>query len=124
MGVIIGEPTGVTFKKWFNPRQAIDGALAWSFGHQDAFHLHADYLFHNRTALQIDRNRIPFYYGIGARFKFETENKFGIRFPLGVTFFILEAPIDLFLEIVPILNLAPATDLDLNAAIGARYYFH
>ncbi len=124
IGVILGEPTGISLKKWTDNRHAIDGAIAWSFGNEDAFHLHADYLFHNFRAIRIDRSTIPFYYGIGARFKFENENKFGVRFPLGVTLFIREAPIDLFLEIVPILDLAPSTDLNLNAAIGARYYFH
>jgi hypothetical protein len=124
LGVIIGEPTGISFKKWMNTSQALDGAVAWSFGHEDAFHLHLDYLFHNRRLIIIDRNVIPFYYGIGGRFKFGDSNTFGIRFPLGLTVFIVEAPIDLFLEVVPIMNLAPETDLDLNAAIGARYYFH
>lgn len=123
VGVILGEPTGVSLKKWVNNKHAIDGALAWSFGDNDAFHIHADYLFHNRRSLQVDRSTIPFYYGIGFRLKFEDESKFGVRFPLGVTLFIVEAPIDLFFEIVPILNLAPSTDLDFNAAIGARYYF-
>ncbi|NTV84909.1 MAG: hypothetical protein HGA23_11530, partial [Bacteroidales bacterium] len=123
LGVIIGEPTGISFKKWTNKNQAFDGAVAWSFGHQDAFHLHLDYLFHNRRLIIIDRNVIPFYYGIGGRFKFADSNTFGIRFPLGITVFIVEAPIDLFLEVVPVMNLAPETDLDLNAAIGARYYF-
>lgn len=124
LGVIIGEPTGISFKKWMNKSQAIDGALAWSFGDKDALHLHADYLFHNRRLLHIDQHSIPFYYGVGGRFRFEDNNTFGIRFPLGLTFFLVEVPIDLFVEIVPIMNLAPETDLDLNVAIGARYYFH
>lgn len=124
LGVIIGEPTGISFKKWVNRWQALDGALAWSLGEKDALHLHADYLFHNRRLIHIDKHSIPFYYGIGGRFRFEDNNTFGIRFPLGLTFFLVELPIDLFVEIVPIMNLAPETDLDLNVAIGARYYFH
>jgi hypothetical protein len=123
LGVILGEPTGISFKTWLNKNQAIDAAAAWSFGGNDAFHIHGDYLFHNRTLLKFDRSTIPLYYGIGARLRFQDDNKFGVRFPLGVTFFIREAPIDVFLELVPILNLAPATEFDLNGAIGARYYF-
>jgi hypothetical protein len=123
LGIIIGEPTGLSFKKWTSKTQAFDAALAWSFEGDNAFHLHGDYLIHNFHSLRIDRSSIPFYYGIGFRLKFEDENKFGVRFPLGVTLFIREAPIDLFLEIVPILNLAPSTDMDLNIAFGARYYF-
>ena len=124
LGIILGEPTGVSFKKWLNKDHAVDAAAAWSFGNEDAFHLHADYLFHNRNLINIDGNRIPFYYGVGGRLKFQDQSRFGIRFPVGITFFIREAPIDLFFELVPILDLAPSTDFDLNAAIGARYYFH
>ena len=56
--------------------------------------------------------------------KVQDEKRFGIRFPLGINLYIAEAPIDIFFEIVPILNLAPKTDLDLNAALGIRYYFN
>lgn len=124
LGVILGEPTGISFKTWLNKDRAIDAAAAWSFGGDDAFHIHGDYLFHNRTLLNFDRNMIPLYYGIGGRLRFQNQSKFGVRFPLGMTFFIREAPIDIFLELVPILNLAPSTELDFNGAIGARYYFH
>jgi len=124
VGVIIGEPTGISFKKWVGQKHAFDGAIAWSFGKEDALHLHADYLFHVPKAIRLDRSTIPVYYGIGARLKFQDESRFGIRFPLGINFYIAEAPIDIFFEIVPILNLAPKTDLDLNAALGIRYYFN
>ncbi len=123
LGIILGEPTGISLKKWMNKSRAVDGALAWSFGHEDALHLHLDYLIHNRRLIHVDKHSVPFYYGVGGRFRFEENNTFGIRFPVGLTFFLVELPIDLFVEIVPIMNLAPETDLDLNAAIGARYYF-
>jgi hypothetical protein len=32
-------------------------------------------------------------------------------------------PLDIFLEIVPILDLAPKVGFDFNGAIGIRYYF-
>ncbi len=47
VGAILGEPTGVSLKKWLGARTAIDGALAWSFANESGFHLHADYLVHN-----------------------------------------------------------------------------
>jgi hypothetical protein len=123
VGIIIGDPTGLSFKKWLSDTRAWDAAVAWSFGRHDAFHLHADYLFHSFSAIKLEKNTIPLYYGIGGRIKFEDQSKVGVRFPLGVEFFFREVPIDFFFEVVPILNLAPATDLDLNAAIGLRYFF-
>ena len=33
------------------------------------------------------------------------------------------SPFDVFLEVVPVLDLAPDTEFDFNAAIGARFFF-
>ena len=48
---------------------------------------------------------------------------FGIRVPLGVTYLFEEAPFDVFFELVPVLDLSPDVDLDINVAVGLRYYF-
>lgn len=42
--------------------------------------------------------------------------------PLGAGYIFEEAPVELFLEVVPVLELAPDTDLDMDAALGARIY--
>jgi hypothetical protein len=47
----------------------------------------------------------------------------GIRVPVGVSYLFAHEPIDLFLEVVPIMDVTPATDLSVNASLGARYYF-
>ncbi|HAL91600.1 MAG TPA: hypothetical protein DCM68_01060 [Verrucomicrobia bacterium] len=54
----------------------------------------------------------------------EDETVVGIRFPLGIAFLFAKAPIEIFAEIAPILDVAPDTDFDIHAAIGARFYFH
>ena len=46
IGVMVGEPTGVSVKKWLDATHAIDGGAAWSIAGDDALSLHADYLFH------------------------------------------------------------------------------
>lgn len=57
LGIIIGEPTGVSVKGWLSDERAIDGALAWSlFGHS-WFSAHADYLFHNMRLININRGQ-------------------------------------------------------------------
>lgn len=128
LGVIVGEPTGFSMKYWMNDSRALDMAAAWSFGNYQAFQFHADYLFHHSRYL--DRNS-PLYYGIGGRLKIsdhdrhsiDKQERFGLRFPLGFTHLFQEAPLDFFLEIVPILDLAPSTDFSFNAAVGMRFYF-
>ncbi len=47
----------------------------------------------------------------------------GIRVPLGLAFLPATAPLEFFLEIVPILDVLPDTDFDINGAIGVRFYF-
>jgi len=48
----------------------------------------------------------------------------GLRLPVGLTYLFDGAPVDLFLEAVPSLDLLPGTSFDLDAALGARYWFN
>lgn len=124
VGIIVGEPTGLSFKYWTSSTTAFDAALAWSFIDGGAFHIHADYIFHNFNLIRISEGKLPFYYGIGGRIKTADKFRFGVRVPLGLAYMFNTAPVDIFLEVVPILDLAPKTDFKINAAIGARYFFN
>ena len=131
LGLILGEPTGVSLKYWFDEERAVDGALAWALSEDDSFQMHTDYLFHNYRWSNSDE--WPVYYGLGALLLFKhdegrhhDDNKtvFGFRFPIGMSYlFESNEPFELFFEIAPVLELAPDADLDLNAAIGLRFYF-
>jgi hypothetical protein len=130
IGVIIGEPTGLSLKYWLDDEIAYDGAVAWSYSENDSLQLHGDYLIHDYDLLEDDE--LPVYYGIGARLKFkdsdgsgrnEQHAMFGIRFPLGITYLFDDEPLDLFFEVVPVLDLSPDVELEINAALGLRLYF-
>lgn len=126
LGIILGEPTGICGKLWTGGNSAVDGAVAWSTDNNASLHLHADYLVHSFSAGRVEKGRLPFYYGIGGRMKFAENNNddfIGVRIPVGIEYLLENAPVDIFFEIVPILDLAPDTDFDLNAAVGARYFF-
>jgi hypothetical protein len=123
LGVILGEPTGISGKLWTGHGTAIDGAVAWSFEKESSMHLHGDILHHSSNRARVDEGKLLFYYGIGGRVKFEDKSKVGIRVPLGINYLFANSPLDFFLEIVPILDLAPKTDFSLNGAIGIRYFF-
>ena len=123
IGIIIGEPTGISFKNWLSPTRAVDGAAAWSFGGEDALHLHADYLFHNSNLARVESGKLLLYYGLGARLKLQDQSRFGVRIPFGVAYLLEASPLDFFLEIVPIMDLAPDTELEFNGGFGARLYF-
>jgi len=123
LGVIVGEPTGICGKLWTSGRTAVDGAVAWSFEGESSVHLHADFLYHDFNHVTAERGELMLYYGIGGRVKFEDDSKAGIRFPAGIDYLFPEAPFDFFFEIAPVLDLAPSTKLEFNAALGFRYFF-
>ncbi len=134
LGLILGEPTGLSVKYWLDDKSAIDGAAAWSFWDEDGFQLHADYLWHNFEWLQsaVDSGKLPVYFGGGVRLKFQEDNGrhddddgdtvFGIRAPVGISYLFEDKPFDVFAEIAPILDLAPDVELSLSLAVGLRYY--
>ena len=78
LGVIIGEPTGISGKYWLNDVNALDFGLAYSFVHSNsAFSLHGDYLFHLPHLFKSELN-LPFYYGFGGRIHFNNKSKSAI----------------------------------------------
>jgi hypothetical protein len=126
IGVIVGEPTGLSFKKWTDDTHAFDGALAFSLTNGNNFQVHADYLIHE-TSSSLNppelKGSAPWYYGIGARIKADNgDTRFGVRVPVGISYMFADAPLDFFAEIAPIVDIAPDVSLRLNGAIGLRYY--
>ncbi|MEA3420074.1 MAG: hypothetical protein U9Q97_00160 [Acidobacteriota bacterium] len=122
-GIILGEPTGISVKYWTGNTTAFDGAVAWSFANKAAVHLHLDMLYHKFNIINISKGSLPVYYGLGARLKLEEKSRVGVRIPVGIAYHFETAPVDVFFEIVPLLDLVPETDFGLNSAIGVRYYF-
>ena len=123
LGAMLGEPSGLSGKYWTGPRTAIDGGVAWSTNANNDFHLHMDYLIHDFRSLSVEKGSLPLYYGIGGRIKFDNETRLGVRAPVGLAYMFANSPLDLFVEIAPILDLAPATELEFNGAFGIRYFF-
>jgi hypothetical protein len=125
LGVMLGEPTGLSGKYWLENEHAIDFGLAYSFAHPNkTFSLHADYLFHLPNVIK-SQYRFPVYYGFGARIHFGNNdgNTLGARGVIGILWIPDSLPIDTFIELAPVFNLFPETSLHLDFAIGGRYYF-
>ena len=122
LGVIVGEPTGLSVKLWTASGQALDAAAAWSFVDNSAFYVHVNYLFHFADLISVKKGELPFYAGIGGKVKFVDPVVFGIRFPFGLEYLFAKAPLGIFLEVAPCLVLYPASDFDIGAGLGVRYY--
>lgn len=125
LGMIVGNPTGISAKYWHNRTNALDFGLGYSFSATYTnFNFHADYLWHESDVFR-SRETLYLYYGAGVRLKSVTggDGSLGVRAVLGVDWFLSRSPLEFFIEAAPVLRIIPATTMDVDAGLGARYYF-
>lgn len=125
VGVIIGQPTGFSAKSWINQTNALDFGLGFSFAKDDnRIHIHSDYLWHSYNIIQ-STEKFALYYGPGLKLRTGKNNdaQLGIRGVLGLAWMSSKVPLDVFLEVAPVLNFIPGTGFKMDAGFGARYYF-
>jgi hypothetical protein len=123
LGLIFGEPTGLSAKMWTSERTAIDAAVAWSFSGEGWFHIHSDFLLHNYDIFSVSEGKLPVYYGLGAFIALSSEFGLGIRVPIGLAYQFEGAPVEVFAEIAPGLALLPDIGFYIGGGIGVRYFF-
>jgi len=124
-GVILGSPAGLSFKYFLNKSNAIDGALAWSLKANENFRFHTDYLWHNYNFFKKNLDLpLTLYYGFGIKGIIDKDFIFSLRGSIGMLYFFKDVPIDIFFEIAPSLDIIPATDFSMDAAMGARFFFN
>ena len=141
LGVIVGDPTGLTGKYWFTEQHTLDFHLGWDFTH-DSFGIYADYLFH---FLYINQSRprvagMPLYVGGGLVLGFDDDGHhhhhhnghdhdhdsevfLGLRVPFGIAFLFNRVPFEVFIELAPSVHLSDDAHFDLDGGGGFRYYF-
>jgi hypothetical protein len=97
MGLILGEPTGLSAKLWTSSDNAFDFAAAWSFKGDGNLLLQADYVWHFFNLMPVPSGKLPLYIGIGGRVILADDPRFGVRIPIGIDYLFAKAPIDVFL---------------------------
>jgi hypothetical protein len=142
-GVVVGNPTGISFQsdplsygtaqvtyadksraKITYKESAINGAIAWNVDPSSSFFFDVDYVLYNLNWFASHNGRLPFYFGIGAEASFNSrQSHVGIRVPVGIEYRFPKSPIQIFGEVVPILDLSPSTTLELKAGVGIRFLF-
>ncbi|CAN5555798.1 hypothetical protein BH10BDE1_BH10BDE1_35970 [soil metagenome] len=128
VGIVIGDPTGLSANYRLSPLRSIDGAVAWAFGSDPGFELHSDYLWHRAGVLHAEKVSFDLHYGIGARLmslsdRHDERTRFGLRLPVGLSTDFNQNAIEVFGEIALAMNLVPSTAADLDFGVGARVYF-
>lgn len=123
LGLIFGEPTGLSAKMWTSERTAIDAAVAWSFVGSGWLHIHTDFLIHNFDLIDVSEGSLPVYFGVGAYLGLASDLGLGARVPVGLAYHFEGAPVEVFFELAPGLALLPEIKFYIGGGIGARYYF-
>ena len=132
LGLVLGNPTGLSANYRFGADRSVDGALAWNFGRYSGFEIHSDYLWHRKNII---RGKFAFdlHYGIGGRLVSRGDRDrdinnndrtyLGPRIPVGIGTNFNQAALEVFGEVALVMNLIPGTSADLDFGVGARIYF-
>lgn len=129
VGIIVGDPTGLSGNYRLSSLRSIDAALAWSFGNNPGFEIHSDYLWRRPGLFRAETVKFDLHYGVGARLlslsnsNVSDKTRFGPRLPVGLGTNFNQQALEVFAEVALVMNIIPATSADLDFGVGARVYF-
>lgn len=146
LGLELGQPSGLNGKLFIGPSTAIDFGLGYAYEpyyYGDGIHLYGDVLFHPTTLIRADAFHMPFYVGVGLRFwDFDYCDRnictyggsaLGVRVPLGIAFDFNRVPLDIFMQLVPVIDFVRGdyydryrdrTYLRIDGSVGIRFWFN
>ncbi|HVZ81234.1 MAG TPA: hypothetical protein VHE12_10645 [bacterium] len=126
IGLEVGEPGnwGITGKVWIDHENAFQGAVKLPSG--EAI-LQLDYLWHDFDLIHMKDTdgEWPFYVGVGGDLGLNDPVVLGARVPVGMSYIFdkKNVPVDIYLQLVPVLWLTDRTDFRIYGELGAHYYF-
>ena len=128
LGLRIGNPTGITAKRYLGASNAVEVALGTNYN-SGGFELLGHYLFH------FPINNAPgldWYYGFGGQLQTYDRNEgnrdddfeIGADGVIGLEYVFADAPVSIFLDGILFMEIIDDPfDFDLDAGIGVRYNF-
>jgi hypothetical protein len=141
LGLELGEPFGINGKYFYSRNKAIDFGLGdiYDYYNYRGVYLYADHLWHPTTLVRTEAFELPFYIGAGAsiwhwedyRGAVVDGDAIGARMPIGVSFDFNNTPLDIFVQLVPTLDLFADTPMGydrnyyfiIEGSVGLRYWF-
>ncbi len=136
-GIIVGEPLGGTVKFWTAPDQAFVGSIGGSYFGSPRIGIDYDWHFNAFRSNVVKMYAGPglalgfgqgFYYGYYTRhgdvFYYRTDGGLGVaaRVMLGLNVVPRNTPIELFLEMGPLIGIAPGFGVAFDIGAGIRFY--
>jgi hypothetical protein len=128
LGVVLGDPSGITGKVFISSSDAIDAGIGAS--HHHGAYVYGDYLRHFSGVFPVPS--LLLYLGIGPGFydhdsegrnhSESDENGLECRFPIGLEYRFTTIPLAAFLELVPAMEIVPDIDFHLRGGLGIRYF--
>lgn len=136
LGVILGEPTGVTVKYDADANTAFDAGLSFRFDRYVMLYGDWHYKFAGAFGSRNFLNQLTPYVGAGAVVLFLNDRDYryfdddldgdfalGLRIPIGIEWRTPKVPLGVFAEVVPGLAVIPGTDAFIQGGVGVRYFF-
>lgn len=124
-----GYNNGVSAKYWLDTENAIDAALSFASGDYEYTYFHADYLVHRFGLVNVEDGKIPLHFGLGVftessgMYDSETMSTNGLRLPVGFSYLLKDAPLDLYMEVAPTIAGGDYSGFYIAGSFGFRYYF-
>jgi len=131
IGLIIGEPTGISAKLYLSDDKAIQAAVGSAFI-GGGLQAHGDFVLHPWILQDRSSFVLPVYLGPGVRFidyyggrSGTSHFAAGMRAVIGLLFDFKDVPLDVFVEVAGVgeYDFTKGWGATLNAGAGVRYYF-
>jgi len=124
IGLVVGEPTGVTGMYRFSEAAALDVSLGIDVFDDDGFYVHGVVDFFFPDLLRGGSVGLRPYIGVGGFLADANDDlALGARAPFGLSLDFAAAPFQVYGELALDLLIVPDVDLDLGGAVGFRYFF-
>ena len=133
-GLMLGEPSGISWKYHLSSSHALSGLVG--FSPFDRFRIHVDYLWVSRP---FDEPSLSLWYGLGGAVGFGRADYFvkqdkrsyvtrtvtmglGVRMVGAFNFAIPKSPVEIGLELAPILIVGPDAGVGVDGGVYVRFY--
>jgi len=122
LGLVLGNPTGISGKYWLDSRTSLDGLLGLDLGIQGDLTIGIDWTRHWTNFTPVQEGRFLLGAGVGPLLSMGRKPDMGVRVKGLADYEFEEAPLALFLEVAPgVMVFDPG--FTITGGIGARWYF-